>query len=246
MLARRIIPVLLCRGRQLIKGKNFNSWRTVGHAEQAVRIYQKRNVDELVLLDISATIEGRNPDYEMVAQLSEECFMPLAVGGGVRGINEVKALLRSGADKVIINSAAMEDMNVIAQIADAVGSQAIVVSIDVSGGTVHSRSGSTNTGMSPVSVAKAAQACGAGEILLTSIDREGTLQGYDIDLIREVARVAKVPVIANGGCGNYDHMYWALMAGADAVAAGSMFQFTDNTPIEAARHLSKLNIEVRL
>lgn len=245
MLARRIIPTLLCRGRTLVKGQRFNSWRSVGVAEQAVRIHQARGVDELVLLDIAATAEHRGPDLKLVEDLSAGCFMPLAVGGGVRNLEDVRALLKAGADKVVMNTHAYRDPHQINRIVDAVGGQALVISIDVQQGVVWTESGHCRTMTAPVRYAKRLAAQGVGEILLTAIDREGTLAGYDLGLISEVSDAVDIPVIANGGCGTYAHMHEAILAGASAVAAGAMFQFTDCTPAGAAEYLAAQGVEAR-
>lgn len=237
-LAKRIIPTLLCRGRQLVKGVAFNSWRSVGHAAQAVRIHQARGVDELVLLDIAATSEGRGPDLALIDELSEACFMPLAVGGGVRTLEDVQRLLRAGADKVVIRAGGAD---LVREVAGVVGCQAIVAAVDAEptnhdGGMLRWAKNRT----------KEFEAAGAGEIMLTAMKREGTLDGYDLDLIRSVSEAVSIPVIAHGGCGTYQHMLEAIIAGADAVAAGSMFLFTDATPAGAADYLAAHGIETRI
>lgn len=246
-LAHRVIPTILCRGRTLVKGQRFDSWRSVGVAAQAVRIHQARGVDEVCLLDIGATPEGRGPDLGLVEELSEILFAPLSVGGGVRSVQDVRALLRAGADKVVIGTGACEVPHLIRDCADAVGSQAIVVTEDVGyGDTVMTRCGKTGYSHSPVTFAKSAERAGAGEILLTSIDREGTMEGYDLDLIRRVAGAVSIPVIAHGGCSGYADMAAAIAAGASAVAAGALFQFTDATPRAAAQYLAEHGIEARV
>lgn len=246
MLAKRIIPTLLCRGRTLVKGKGFHSWRSVGVVEQAVRIHQARGVDELVLLDISATKEGRGPDLALVEELAADCFSPLAVGGGVRSVADVRALLRAGADKIVIGTAALRDPDIVRKLADAVGSQAIVVSIDFVDGYVAIESGQNMTSRDPERFAMAMEQEGAGEILLTSILSEGGMSGYDLAMTYMVASSVGIPVIAHGGCGTYEHMREAIEVGASAVASGAMFQFTDNTPLGAAQYLNAQGIEVRL
>ena len=231
MLSKRIIPQLLCRGRKLIKGKQYQSWRSVGVAAQAVRIFQKRNVDELMLLDIGATAEGRGPDLKLIEELSEVCFMPLTVGGGIRTVEDAVAVLRAGADKVAIGAAGAGAISLVSR---AVGCQAVVAIVDYS---------------DPQAChlyAKDCEAAGAGEILLQCIDREGMMGGYDLETIERVAKNADIPVIASGGCGSYAHMLEAINAGADAVAAGALFQFTDCTPRGASRFLHQHNVEVRL
>lgn len=246
MLAKRIIPTLLCRGSLLVKGEQFRSWRTVGMVEQAVRIHQARGVDELVLLDIEATAAGTKPDCRMVERLTRNCFMPLAVGGGITCRQDVQDLLNAGADKVVIGTAAIERPHALSDIATRFGSQAVVASLDVCGPEAYTRSGTQASGLPlPTAVAVGLQHCGAGEILLQSIDREGMMTGYDLDLIRKVSLLLTIPVIASGGAGTYEHMRLAIEAGADAVAAGAMFQFTNQTPKGAAQYLAANGIEAR-
>lgn len=243
-LAHRVIPTILCRGRTQVKGVGFDSSRSVGHAAQAVKVHGMRGVDEVVLLDVSATREGRGPDLALVEELSG-IFSPLAVGGGVQSVADVRALLALGADKVVLCSRP----EAIASSAAVVGSQAIVVSIDVRDGAVHFDCGRTRAHPpldNPVRWAQAVQAVGAGEILLQSVERDGTMQGYDLDLINKVARAVNIPVIASGGCSGYEDMRLAIEAGASAVAAGALFQFTDATPRGAAQYLSEKGVEVRL
>lgn len=235
-LAVRVIPTLLCRGRTLVKGKQFNSWRSVGVVAQAVRIYQARGVDELVLLDIGATPEGRGPDLQLVEELTAGCFMPLAVGGGVRTVEQIHDLLRAGADKVVVRSAGVAFVEKAAKV---VGCQAIVAALDVCGLT-------GPNGFDWIAAAQRWADAGAGEIMLTRMDREGTLEGYDLELINKVSAAVDVPVIAHGGCGTYEHMHQAIQAGASAVAAGAMFQFTDATPRGAVEYLARKGVEVRL
>lgn len=240
-LAHRIIPTILCRGRALVKGIQFNNWRSVGLAAQAVRIHAARGVDEIALLDTSATMQKREPDYALVEELSEVLFMPLAVGGGIRTIEHIRSLLRAGADQVIIGTAT----DLIAPAAALVGSQAIIASVDVKNGTVRMASGTIDTRMEPVRWAQACADAGAGEILLQSIDLDGTMQGYDLELIKRVRAAVQVPIIASGGCRDYENMHQAILAGADAVAAGALFQFTDATPRGAAQYLHQRGVEVR-
>jgi len=233
MLAHRIIPVMLQRGSTLVKGRQFNSWRSVGHAQQAVAIHQARGVDELIYLDIGATPEGRGPDLENVRRLTAGCFMPITVGGGVRSMADVRGLLEAGADKIAIRTAGPK---LIEEAARVVGCQAIVAALDVRPEDY------------PTAWRKARELAdaGAGEILLTSVEREGMMEGYDLELIHSVSTVVDVPVIAHGGAGTYAHLADAIHAGASAVAAGSMFQFTDQTPREAAQYLHINGIEARV
>lgn len=251
-LAVRIIPTLLTRGRTLVKGVAFDAWRSVGLAQQAVRIHSLRGVDELVMLDIGATPEGRGPDLKLVEELAETCFMPLAVGGGIKSVSDVEQLLRAGADKVVICSALFADPDLLDRCAARFGAQAIVVAFDVSarhGYRMCSHGGKCRD--TPPDIDDVAHQAywaarrGAGEIMLTAVDREGAMQGYDLDLISAVSRAVDIPVIAHAGAGTYHHMLEAIQAGANAVAAGSMFQFTDQTPRGAAEYLQQHGIEVR-
>jgi cyclase len=252
MLKVRVMPTLLFKDLTLVKGIRFDSWRRVGSVMQAVKVYNLREVDELVFLDITATNEGRSPDFDTVDEMADECFMPLTVGGGVRNEQEFRRLLRVGADKVSINTAAVENPELIRTSAGKFGSQCVVVSIDAKrlpNGQyeAYTHSGTNPTGKDPVDLAREVEALGAGEILLTSIDRDGTMMGYDIELVEKVSEAVRLPVIASGGAGNYEHMAVALTDGkAAAVAASSIFHFTQQTPMEAKRYLKQRGINVRL
>jgi cyclase len=243
MLAKRIIPTLLCRGRQLVKGKQFNAWRSVGVAMQAAKIHSMRGVDELCLLDIGAGIDGRGPDLTLVEELSAAMFTPLAVGGGIRSVDDVKELLRVGADKVVVCTGGPQ---LIKYISKAYGAQAVVAAIDILDGRARLMNGGIQTRIPAVEYARKCERAGAGEILLTAMDREGMMQGYDLELVKAVSDAVSIPVIAHGGAGNYQHMLEAIQAGASAAAAGAMFQFTDQTPRGAAEYLQSKGVEVRL
>lgn len=251
MLKVRIIPTLLYRDFGLVKGERFDSRRAVGSPVQAIKVYNLRGVDELVFLDVTATAGGRRPDFELIDELADECFMPLAVGGGVRTLEDVRNLLQVGADKVVINTAAVEDPELVQVAAGQFGSQCVVVSIDTKleadgASRVWVRSGTVPTGRDPVELATEMEALGAGEIMITSIDRDGTMRGYDIDTIRHISRAVSIPVIASGGAGSFKDMGQALVDGeASAVAAGAMFHFTQQTPAEAKRYLKTLGLPVR-
>lgn len=264
MLAHRVIPTLLMRGDKLVKGTRFDAWRSVGVVAQAMRVHQQRGCDELILLDIAATPEGRGPDFAAIERLTRDCFVPLTVGGGVRSVEDVRGLLNAGADKVAICTALGTGTALLRECAEAVGCQAIVASIDYRELTrpglglrpcVAVGCGQNNViaalddggvPMHPIEWAQSCERAGAGEILLTSIDREGTLEGYDLDLIRSVSEAVNIPVVAHGGCGTYAHMVEAIQAGASAVAAGAMFQFTDATPRGAAQYLKAAGVEARV
>jgi len=252
MLKTRIIPTLLFKNYGLVKGVTFNSWRRVGSALPSIKVYNTRQVDELILVDIAATQEERTIDYEEIDTLADECFMPMTVGGGIKDIDDVRNILRAGADKVSINSGAIQNPNLISTVASFFGSQCVVVSIDVKkngngGYEVYSCSGSKSEGIHPVYWAKEVEKKGAGEILLTSIDRDGTMTGYDIELISSITDAVSIPVIASGGAGNYEHMVEAILIGkASAVAAASIFHFTQQTPLEAKQYLASKGIRTRL
>jgi imidazole glycerol-phosphate synthase subunit HisF len=251
LLKVRVIPTLLWKGLGLVKGVCFDSWRRVGTAMPAVKVYNSRDVDELVLVDILATNESRDMDYSAIAELAAECFVPFTVGGGVNSLEKIQKLLRAGADKVTINSAAFAQPGLIKEAAECFGSQCVVVSIDAKplpDGTYRcfSHCGQRSTDIEPVEWARRMEDLGAGEILLTSIDRDGTMKGYDTPLIRRVADAVRIPVIAAGGAGNFDHMYEAIIEGrASAVAAASMFHFTELTPAQAKQSLAEKGIPVR-
>lgn len=231
MLRTRIIPTLLLRNESLVKTVQFGKFTYVGDPCNTVRIFNELEVDELVFLDITATMEGRSPNLKVLAAIANECFMPLGYGGGIRRFEDAKAIFKLGFEKVIVNSHAAEDPAFISRLAEHFGSQSVIVSIDVKKGLlggyqVRTRSGGKSTGRDPVEWAKEAEARGAGEILLTSIDREGTWEGFDLDLIRPVAQAVTIPVIANGGAGSVEHIGHAVRQGAaSAVGLGSMVVF---------------------
>ncbi|MDA8162351.1 MAG: imidazole glycerol phosphate synthase cyclase subunit [Desulfobacteraceae bacterium] len=252
MLKVRVIPTLLYKNFGLVKGERFNSWRRVGTALQSVNVYSIREVDELVFLDITATEEKRQPDFEIIDDLTDECFMPFTAGGGIRNIEDIHGLLRVGADKVAINSAAVVSPGLIRDAARRFGAQCVIVSIDFKkyrddGYEVFINSGKTATGLTPLELAKEAEELGAGEILLTSIDRDGTMSGYELDCIRQVSEAISIPVIASGGAGCPQHFYEAITIGkASAVAAASVFHFTELTPLDVKHYLHQHDIPVRL
>lgn len=252
MLKIRIIPTLLFKDVGLVKGIGFDSWRRVGTAMQTIKVYNMRQVDELIFVDITATKDHREPDYATVDELADECFMPMTVGGGVNTIEQAQRLLHVGADKIAVNTAAVENPVLIEQIAHRLGAQCAVVSIDArrhpdGSYEVFTHAGTKPTGRNPVELAKEMESRGAGEILITSIDRDGTMTGYDIELTRAVADAVNVPIIASGGAGSYEHMAEVLReANVAAVAAASIFHFTQQTPLEAKQYLQSQGFPVRL
>ena len=250
MLKVRVIPTLLWKQFGLVKGVGFDSWRRVGPVLPAIKVYNQREVDELLLVDIVAHKVSDDPDYESIEEFGRDCFVPLTIGGGITQLGQVQRLLRAGADKVAINTAAYSDPDLISDIAGRCGVQCVVASIDVlrhdSKWVCFSHAGKHCTGRDVVEWARELEDRGAGEILLTSIDRDGTMDGYDLPLIEAVASAVKIPVIASGGAGSYQHMVDAVTkAGASAVAAASMFHFTEQTPAGAKSALSAAGVAVR-
>lgn len=227
----RVIPCLLLRDRGLVKTVKFKSDVYVGDPVNAVRIFNDKEVDELILLDIDATREGRGPDFEVIAEIAGECFMPVAYGGGITSFTDVQRVIRSGIEKVVINSAAYGNLDVIREASATFGAQAVVGAIDVrkpllGGYKLFSRSGLDEQKVRLMDHVKALVDAGAGEIFVNSIDRDGVMGGYDIDLIRQVCAATNTPVIASGGAGTVSHLVEAVeKGGASAVAAGSLFVF---------------------
>jgi cyclase len=250
MLKVRVIPTLLWKNFGLVKGIAFDSWRRVGPVLPAVRVYNQREVDELVLLDTVAHLSSDDPDFESIAEFGQDCFVPLTVGGGITKIDQVQRLLRAGADKVSINTAAYASPNLINEIANRHGAQCVVASVDVrmhdESWLCFSHAGLKPTGYEVIAWVRELEDRGAGEILITSIDRDGTMQGYDLALIEAVVKAVNIPVIASGGAGNYQHMVQAVnQAGASAVAAASIFHFTEQTPAGAKMALLAAGLPVR-
>jgi cyclase len=231
MLRTRVIPVLLLRGESLVKTVRFGRFTYVGDPCNTVRIFNELEVDELCVLDITATKEGRGPNLALLADLANECFMPLSYGGGIRSFEQAESVFKIGIEKVIVNTGAVEQPELVSRIARHYGSQAVIVSIDVARdflgrAQVRSRSGTHSTGMDPVQWAREAERLGAGEILLTAIDREGTWSGLDLELLKLVSHAVSIPVIAHGGAGGVEHLRQAVLeGGASAVALGSMVVF---------------------
>lgn len=246
MLKHRIIPTLLLKDGRMVKSRRFGDYRDVGDPVTAARVYDAQRADELIFLDISASRERRGLLLDVIRQVSAECFMPLGVGGGIRNIAEVRELLKVGADKVILNTAAVDVPGLIREAAEVFGSSTVVVSIDVKNDTVWVRGGTVDTGEDPVAYAKQMETEGAGEIMVTSIDRDGMMNGYDLDLIRAVADAVSLPVIASGGVGTLEDLKKGIVEGrAAAVAAASIFHFTDQSPIKARKYLVDHGVAVR-
>ncbi|OGH64400.1 MAG: imidazole glycerol phosphate synthase subunit HisF [Candidatus Magasanikbacteria bacterium RIFCSPHIGHO2_01_FULL_41_23] len=250
MLKRRIIPTLLLQNGRMIKTVNFAAFRDVGDPITAARVYNDMRADELIFLDITASTEAREALSTVITQVAEECFMPLAVGGGIRTVEDIRRTISSGADKVIINTAALENPDFIDMAVARFGSSTIVVSIDVRYNDQHepivfSHRGSQDTGRSAIAWAQEVTNRGAGEIMITSIEHEGTMKGLDFDLTATIIESVNVPVIAHGGVGSLADFKKAYDLGAMAVAAGSIFHFTDQSPIMTRNYLYNNGVVVR-
>ena len=255
MLAARIIPCLDVHGGRVVKGTNFVNLRDAGDPVEIARRYEAEGADELVYLDITASHEQRDILLDIVRRTAEQVFMPLTVGGGVRTIDDVRALLSAGADKVSINSAACKDPEFVSAAADRFGSQCIVVNIDPKRiqkdgeeiWEVHIHGGRKPTGLEAVDWARRVQSLGAGEIVLTSMDCDGTKDGYDLPITAAVSDAVDIPVVASGGAGHPDHLADAILEGrADAVLAASIFHYGEFTIEETKRHMRSRGVAVRL
>tara|TARA_E500000331_G_scaffold358610_1_gene427478 strand:- start:12104 stop:12877 length:774 start_codon:yes stop_codon:yes gene_type:complete len=254
MLKKRIIPVLLLSKGRMVKGKNFKDFRDTGKPNSAVRIYSSQDTDELVFLDIEASRNAKNNQDDLinvVNSAAEECFMPLAAGGGVNSINKIRELIHAGADKVVINTAAIEDPDLIIRAAEQFGNQCIIAGVDYKKDMngkdkVWIKSGTISTGIDPVEHAINLVKLGVGEIFLNSIDRDGMMNGFDMITANNVSKAVSIPVIVCGGAGNFMHLADLLgETEASAAACASLFHFGDNSPIRARSYLKNLNIPMR-
>lgn len=251
MLKKRVIPLLLLRDGRMVKGKQFTDFRDTGDPRSAARIYNAQLADELVFLDIQASTESRGALIDIVKMAASECFMPLTVGGGVSKIEDVHALLRAGADKVVITTAAVQNPALIRKAAETFGSQCVVAGIDYRGiadnARVFIKCASEATQLHPVDLARELASLGAGEILLNSIDRDGMMNGYDLETTAWVADAVEIPVIVCGGAGNFAHLAEAFTTtSVAATACASLFHFGDNNPIRARSFLRNLGIPLRV
>ena len=251
MLSKRIIACLDVRNGQVVKGINFEGLRSAGEPAELARRYNREGIDELVILDITATLEERRALAETIRAVARELFIPLAVGGGIRTEADAAAAVEAGADKVSLNTAALTNPSLIATLAERYGSQAVVVAIDAKrsgdGFAVYARSGSTAADRDAVEWAREADARGAGEILLTSIDRDGTKAGFDCEMTAAVSRAVSIPVIASGGAGTLEHFSDVFTTGrADAALAASIFHYAETSVRALKEHLRAHHIPVRL
>jgi imidazole glycerol-phosphate synthase subunit HisF len=251
MLAKRIIPCLDVKDGRVVKGVQFINLRDAGDPVEQARIYDRMGADELVFLDITASPEGHNTTAEMVRRVADEVFLPLTVGGGIRTVDDMRALLLAGADKVSVNTAAVRQPEILTAGAERFGSQCVVLAIDArrrpeGGWEVYTHGGRTPTGIDAVEWAQRGVSSGAGEILLTSMDADGSLQGYDISLTRAIAEAVHVPVIASGGAGKLEHFAQALTEGkADAALAASLFHDKALTVGQVKRYLLARGLPIR-
>jgi len=253
MLAKRIIPCLDVKDGRVVKGINFVDLKDAGDPVECASIYSKEGADEVVFLDITASIQKRNIILDVVKRTAEKAFIPLTVGGGIRNLEDIRTLLKSGADKVSINTSAVENPNLIKQASEEFGSQCIVVAIDaklrdLSGSwQVHTYGGTKPTGIDALEWAKKAEELGAGEILLTSMDRDGTCDGYDLELTKMVSNAVNIPVIASGGAGEPEHLAQALSEGeASAALAASIFHYGTYSIQETKEYIRKKGITIRI
>jgi len=249
MLKHRVIPCVLLKDWQLVKSIGFESFRTIGHPTSTARIYNSRNVDELIVLDIDASLNNEEINIEVISDIAKECFMPLTIGGGIRTINDIYKVLNAGADKISINSQALRSLEFIKEASSIFGSQCIVCSIDVKKIEGEYKVFNKINGtldIQPLALAKEFQKNGAGEILLTSVDAEGFDNGYDLDLMKLFKGELSIPVILNGGMNHPNDAVKAIKNGADAVAAAYIFHFSRWTPKDIKLALLENNIPVRL
>lgn len=252
MLAKRIIPCLDVRDGKVVKGVNFVGIREVGDPVECAMEYDRQGADEICFLDITATHEGRRTMVDVVKKAAKHVFIPLTVGGGIGSVEDFREILRAGADKVSVNSAAVKNPELISQAAEIFGSQCVVVAIDAKRdekGQFHVviHGGRKDTGLDVVEWAKKCQELGAGEILLTSMDTDGCKRGFDLELLQAVCSVVNIPVIASGGCGKLEHFSQVFEeTGADAALAASLFHFRELTVQEVKEHMAERNIPVRI
>ncbi len=252
MYAKRIIPCLDLKNGRVVKGENFVDLRDAGDPVEAAIEYDRQGADELVLLDITASSDARDIVTEVVRRVAENIFIPFTVGGGIRTVEDFTAILRAGADKVSVNSAALRNPGLIREAAEKFGSQCVVAAMDAKrrsngdGWTLYLNGGRIDTGRDVLEWAKEAESLGAGEILLTSMDRDGTKAGYDLELTRAVSEAVSIPVIASGGAGTMEHFYDAFTEGrADAVLAASLFHFKETSVPEVKSYLAGHGVPVR-
>ena len=244
----RIIPTILTDGLTVVKGENFNNWRTVGTAEATARLYANRNVDELMFLDVTARARNTFIDKNLIAQFSNFLDIPFSVGGGINSLQDARTCFRYGAEKIVLGTAAVLDPSLISEISDTFGNQAVIVAIDFeqdSNNSIRICSGSKETLIDGISFVQNLEKYGAGELLLQSIKRDGTMSGMDFNRIRQIAKLTKIPVISSGGASSLEDFHKAIISGSSAVAGGAIFQFTEITPALVRTYIAEKGLQVR-
>lgn len=249
MLRTRVIPIVLLSGYSVLKTIKFDVRRNLGNPITVARVYNTRNVDELVLLDIDASKQQRAIDLFTIQDIASECFMPLTVGGGIRKIEDIRNLLKRGADKISINTYALENPDFIKESASIFGSQCIVVSVDIKvvdgEHKIYSRINNENTALSPIEWCQKSENLGAGELLISFVDKDGTMEGIDEEYIEKIASAVNIPIIASGGVANPDDAAKMAKAGASGIGVSSIFHFTNHTPLDCKKAMSAAGIPVR-
>jgi len=250
MLKTRIIPCILFKDRTVVKSEQFTNFRMVGDPTTVARVFNERNADEMIFLDVMATRENKEPNFKVFEDIAKECFMPLSIGGGIKTMEHADKMFRIGADKIVLNTPLVENKNLIKEIVKKYGSQAVIASIDAKktkeGYKAFTRAGTKSTEFSPSQLAKIAEDLGVGEIFLNSIDNDGTTSGYDLDLIREVSSSINIPLIVCGGAGKNSDFLNAIKEGADAVCAASIFYYVGESIISSKKFLKDNGIDVRV
>jgi cyclase len=245
----RLIPVILTDGVTVVKGTQFNNWRTVGNVQAVARLFAARDVDELMFLDVNARQKNNKIDIDLMSYFAETLQVPFSVGGGINTLSDARDCMRNGAEKIVLGTAALENPDLINQISNEFGSQAVTVALDVydhSNGFLATYSGKNKTSENAVEVAQRVQDLGAGEILLQSVERDGTLSGLDKELIERISANLTIPLIVSGGTRDASDILDAISAGADAIGIGALFQFTQHTPMSISQALQRAGIPVRV
>ncbi len=245
----RLIPVILTDGITVVKGTHFNNWRTVGNVQAAARLFAARDVDELIFLDVNARQKNTRIEINLMSYFAETLQVPFSVGGGINTLADVRDCMRNGAEKIVLGTAALENPELISQISAEFGTQAVTVALDVydhRNGLLATNSGKSKTNESVIESAQKFQELGAGEILLQSVERDGTLSGLDIELIKRISPHLTIPLIVSGGTRDSNDVLDAIAAGADAIGIGALFQFTQHTPLSISQKLEKAGIPVRV
>ena len=242
----RVIPTVLINGTTVVKGEFFNNWRTVGHVDSTARLLAARDVDEIVFLDTAATLEKRSINMEFVRSFAETVSIPFGVGGGICSVNQAKEYIRNGCEKVVLGDAIFDNPGLVEEVANELGSQAVVAAIDVGiNSKIFRKSGKVETSENLLAFLVSLESLGVGELLIQSIERDGTMLGYDTDLISNCVRAVNVPVLASGGAGKLEDFLEATNAGAAGVCAGAFFQFTEFTPSDVRMYLRTKGVKVR-